>query len=197
MKFDVSLHFWIERPCRSWEECTIRRRIFSFDALASNFLGRVLFLDESLGGVGSWTRHPFLLNLCCTERCKLPLSCSECANIGLPVLLLEWLIEVLGCILIWTRISVTTEQEIFTVCDEACSVGSSFGFTFERCAVGIIWARSEIRVLNINEIPIVNLSISCPKELQEILLLVRFEIAHFVNILVGTRLDFAGHVLFP
>ena len=52
-------------------------------------------------------------------------------------------------------------------------------------------------MLNINEIPIVNLSISGPKELQEILLLVRFEIAHFVNILVGTRLDFAGHVLFP
>ena len=52
-------------------------------------------------------------------------------------------------------------------------------------------------MLEINEILIVYFGISGSKELQEVLLLFRFEITHFVQILVSTWLDFASHVLFP
>lgn len=110
VEFDVGFHFRVKGPCRSGEESTVGSRIFSFDALASHFLGRVLFLHKGRSSVGSWTGHPLLLNLSGAEGRELSLSSSECANIGLPVFLSEGLIEVLSGVLIWTRVSIATEQ---------------------------------------------------------------------------------------
>jgi len=134
------------------------------------------------------------------ERSKLPLSRSKRTNIGLPILRLKWLIQILGSILLRSWVHVAAEQQVFTVCDETGRVSPPLTrntFALKGTSVCIIRAGTDIGVIEVYKVIVINLLVSGAKELEEVLLLIRLEITQFINILVGARLDLAVHVLFP
>lgn len=56
------------------------------------------------------------------------------------------------------------------------------------------WAK--IRVHVPNKVLVINLVVSCSEKLQKVLFVLRSKITVFIDVLMGSRLNFGSHILF-
>lgn len=108
MEFNISLKFWIERPCGCRGEKAALGLTFEFNVLSFHFLDLVFLLEQTLARIATWSWYGRSSGLLSMEGGKFSLSGSKGTDVSLPTLC----IERLGLIWVFLRswIIVTIKQ---------------------------------------------------------------------------------------
>jgi hypothetical protein len=120
MEFYVWFKFLIKSSSAyRWKE-TALRLISYFNLLTSYFLSFELLWNKRSCLISS--RSWFIVNFGCIGGSKLLFCCTKCSNICLPIFWSKWLCS--WSISLWSRITITTKQQIFSIRVKTCSIRS-------------------------------------------------------------------------
>lgn len=188
MEFDVLIQLVIKRSgARGGEEAAGSLCLY-LHFITSDFFG-VIFLRHKAGW--SILARSWLTCVLFAYLREFLLCGTKGSDVGLPVLCSKWLIRRCDIILLWPWIIISIEKEVFSVGNETSSVRSSDRLWGKWLAVLVICSWTHNCVSVVQEIVLLDLAVSGSKELKKILFLLLSKVALFVNVLVGTWLNFA------